>query len=161
MQCGYIMKKIMDLTRKKNLWSDRLHQLVFLNCDTVVSIRFSLTSRSRGGLETFFGTSRLGLKGWTSRSRLGLEGWTSRSRLGLEGWTSRSRLGLEGWRSRFRLGLESLKKWNVSVSVSSRSCDLTSCGHPCCVDWRRYTWVRVDVLFIACDVQWKMLWFKS
>ena len=31
--------------------------------------------------------------------------------------------------SRTRLGLESLKKWNVSVS--SRSSDLTSCGHPC------------------------------
>ena len=29
--------------------------------------------------------------------------------------------------SRSRLGLESLKKWNVSVS--SRSCDLMSCGH--------------------------------
>ena len=34
-------------------------------------------------------------------------------RLGLDGSTSRSRLGLEGW--------------------PSRSCDLTSCGHPWCV----------------------------
>jgi len=45
-----------------------------------------------------------------------------------ENATSRSRLGLEGSTSRSCLGLESLKKWNVSVS--SRSCDLTSCGHP-------------------------------
>ena len=74
------MKKIMDLTRKKQLSSERLHQLVFLNCDTAVLIRFlerlGLASRSRGGLETFF---------WNVSSRLGLEGSTSRSRLGLEG----------------------------------------------------------------------------
>ena len=52
--------------------------------------------------------------------------------------TSRSFLGFEGWTS--CLGLESLGKWNVSVSsrswrltisVSSQSCDLTSCGHAC------------------------------
>ena len=72
---------------------------MFLNCDTAVWIRFlellGLASRSRGGLETFFGTSRL-------VSVLKVE------RLGLEGSTSRS-----------RLGLESLKKWNVSVSSRS------------------------------------------
>ena len=38
------------------------------------------------------------------------------------------RLGLVSVLRVQRLGLESLKKWNVSVS--SRSCDLTSCGHP-------------------------------
>jgi len=48
-------------------------------------------SRSRGSLETFFGTSRLSLEGWTSRSRLGLQGSTSWSHLGLEDITSRSR----------------------------------------------------------------------
>ena len=63
---GYISKKIMDLTRKNRLSSDRLHQLVFLNCDTAVLIRFlerlgfvsvlrvweNVTSRSRLGLVT-------------------------------------------------------------------------------------------------------------
>ena len=44
------------------LSGDRLHQLVFLNCDTAVSRHFFGTSRSR-----------LGLEGSTSRSRLGLE----------------------------------------------------------------------------------------
>ena len=87
------------MTARNTLSSERLHQLVFLNCDTAVLIRFlerlSLASQSRGGLETFF---------WNVSSRLGLEGSTSLSHLGLEGSTSRS-----------RLGLESLKKWNVSV----------------------------------------------
>ena len=60
--CGYVRKKIMDLTRKKQVVKWQLSPVIvfskLLHC----------------GLETFCGTSR---------SRLGLEGWTSRSRLGL------------------------------------------------------------------------------
>ena len=44
--CGYIRKKIMDLTHKKQVVKYRLNQLVFLHCDTAVD------------LETFFGMSR-------------------------------------------------------------------------------------------------------
>jgi len=91
--CGYITKKIMDLTRKK--------QVVKWQTSPV-----SVFKLRHCGLDTFFGTSR-------SRS-----------------W----RLNISSC-----LGLESLGKWNVlvpswswgfNVSVSSRSCDLTSCRHP-------------------------------
>ena len=53
--CGYIRKKIMDLTRKKQVANiiDRLHQLVFSNCDTAVLKR--LLDR--------LGLDRLGLEG--------------------------------------------------------------------------------------------------
>ena len=47
---GYIMKKIMDLTRKKTICE--VTDLRFLE-------RLGLASRSQGGLETFFRTSRL------------------------------------------------------------------------------------------------------
>ena len=82
--------------------------------------------------------------------------WTSWSRGGLE----TSHLGLEGWTS--RLGLESLGKWNVSVSsrswgcnvlVSSRFCDLLSCGHPCVYVDRELMSVTYWLLLIY-DFSW-------
>ena len=83
--CGYrpITKKIMDLTRKKQVvkWQTSPYVGV-LNCDIAVSRRFFGTSRSH-----------LSLEGWTSRLVAVLTVWqngTSRSRLGLEGWPSRS-----------------------------------------------------------------------
>ena len=66
-------------------------------------------------------------------------------------WNVSSRLGLVGSTSRSCLGLESLKKWNVSVS--SRSCDLTSCGHPCTIPmfimWHSY----------VCDTCSQSMWW--
>jgi len=76
--CGYIMKKIMDLTRKKQ----------FVKWQTS---RVGVFKLQHCGLETFFGTSRSRVS-VSRRSRDVF--WNVSSRLGLEGSTSRSRLGL-------------------------------------------------------------------
>ena len=90
--------------RKKKEEEDRLHQLVLLNCDTAVLRSFleRLSLISVLEVECLVSVLRVWENG-TSRSRLGLES--------LKKGTSRSHLGLEGW--------------------PSRSCDLTSCEHPC------------------------------
>ena len=77
---------------------------MFLSCDTAFLIRFlerlGLASRSRGGLETFFGTSRL--VSVLKVERLGLVSVLRVERLG------HSRLGLEGLKKMERLGLVSV-----------------------------------------------------
>jgi len=79
---------------RNRLSSDRLHQLLFLNCDTAFLIRFFGTSWSRVSVSRHFLERLVSSQSW----RLNV------SVLRVE------RLGLEGW--------------------PSRSCDLTSCGHP-------------------------------
>ena len=81
----------MDLTTRNRLLSDRLHQLVFLNCDTAVLRRFleRLDLVSVLQVERLVSVLRVWENG-TSQSRLGLEASTSQSRLSLEG----DRLGL-------------------------------------------------------------------
>jgi len=95
----------MQIYHEENNGSDpqetRCQVLVFLNCNTAVSIRFLERRISVLKVERLVSVLRV--------------------------------------QCPVSCGLESLKKWNVSVSswslrltvsVSSRSCDLTSCGHP-------------------------------
>ena len=83
--------------------------MVFLNCDTAVLIHFlerlGLASRSRGGLETFFGTSRL--VSVLKVERLGLVSVLRVQRLSLE-FEKMERLGLVSVLKVDRLGLVSV-----------------------------------------------------
>ena len=87
--CGYIRKKIMDLTHKK--------QVVKWQTSPV-----SVFKLRNCGLNSRHFLEHHGLEGWTSR--LVLEGSMSRSHLSWE-FEKMERLGLEGWPSRSRLSL--------------------------------------------------------